>query len=148
MKQLAPGVFIVGRYEPQQLDGSLIGRELVTLTSDLKTQGYGSWTGGDWQDHQAAAEVRPPDVTQMILDRPEYISDWHRDNSGKPGGVVVWSNREQTEIKLKDGTVLCPDSCDVLLISNAEVEHRTPQKISKDRWFFRRHVELPDWPGL
>jgi hypothetical protein len=59
--------------------------------------------------------------------------------------MVLWSNREQTEIKLADGTEIKPTPGDVLLIANSVVEHRTPQVISKDRWFFRQYTNTPDW---
>ena len=145
MKKLAPGVFVIGRYEPDQLDPAKIGTELVSLTNNLnlETFAYGAYNT-DWTDHNTASEVRAPRTNEYMA-KSENVTPWHKDNSGKECALVLWSNREQTEIKTPNGDILKPDPFDVLCIANAAVEHRTPPQISEDRWFFRRTVKVPDW---
>jgi hypothetical protein len=146
MKQLAAGVFVIGRYEPSNFDATEMGEHLAKLSVDfgLETSGSGYWYMAAWGDIKLSAELRSP------ANHPEIVSygsstKWHKDNFSADVGMVVWSNREQTEIRLPDGGVIKPEPGDILLIRNLSVEHRTPPEVSPDRWFFRRHVKVPDW---
>jgi hypothetical protein len=146
MRQLAPGVLVIGRYEPSNFDAQEMGRYLtdVSVKRGLETSGYGYWWKSAWGDDKLSAELRSPN------NHPEIVSygtstKWHRDNNSSDVGMVLWSNREQTEIKLPDETVIRPEPGDILLIRNLSVEHRTPPEVSSDRWFFRRHVKVPEW---
>jgi len=148
MKYLAPGVAVIGRYEPEIFNAKTIGEHLLKLTEELKLESYeqGGWSGATWLDWEKGAEVREPYISMRYAGSQNDVAKWHHDNrSSSPGMyMVLWSNREQTEIKLPDGTILRADPGDVLLVSNDEVQHRTPIQVSNDRWFFRRFVQKPN----
>jgi hypothetical protein len=147
---VAPGVIVVGRYEPRSLDAEVMGKVLLRLTerAGLRSDGSGCWTHADWGDPASTAEVRSPESNARVAE--ELAQRWHRDGSNSDGGdlwIVLWSNREQTEIRTADGAAVALDPCDVVLIRNGSVEHRSPEKASPDRWFFRRLVQPPEWLG-
>ena len=146
---IAPGVTVIGRYTPDKLDASTIGEDLLryTVEQQLAQASFGAWNLAEWSNFGLAAEVRSPSANQ-IAKTGKVASVWHKDNStlGDPTlGMVLWSNREQTELLLPDGTILNPEPFDILLIHNDSVKHRTPPEMSEDRWFFRRMVKVPDW---
>lgn len=62
------------------------------------------------------------------------LFEWHKDEGATL--FAVWSNILPTEVKLADGTLLTAQAGDVILINNAEVEHRAPRDW-QDRWFCR-----------
>lgn len=148
-KLLAPGVAVIGKFEPDIFDAAKIGETLIIMTSDLQTYSFGAWEGADWYDFSEAAEVRSPETVHENLKSGKTVN-WHRDgHSGHSLDssycMAVWSNREQTELKLADETVLRPNPGEVVIIQNSAVLHRTPPELSPDRWFFRRVVQKPDW---
>jgi hypothetical protein len=145
-KMLAPGVAVIGKYNPRKLDSKKIAGHLVKITIDQNLIGFkkGSWPSADWHDG-IDAEVRSPEnYTKGYAGFPQWHQDMPIDNDPSLG-MVLWSNREQTEIKLPDDTILNAVPGDVLLIRNKSVHHRTPKIMSPDRWFFRRFVKVPDW---
>lgn len=92
---------------------------------------------------------------QTSLRSPEYqvgntVSDdsvraWHHDGL-KPCSTsccmfVIWSNTMPTEVRyVRDGSPLVVEANDVLLVNNAEVQHRCPaglERVVGSRWFIR-----------
>lgn len=148
-KMIAPGVAVIGRFEPSLFDARLIGYELLEATRHFQIDGFGTWTGSTWYDHYTTAEVREPKVSASLSKHggPDpALAPWHRDRIGNENTcMVIWSNQEQTEIKLPDGTELKPNPGDILIIDNEHVMHRTPVQVSENRWFFRRYVKTPSW---
>lgn len=64
--------------------------------------------------------------------------DWHQDCSGEDGEFIVWSNVGPTEARfLNDGMFLKAHDCDMILIKNLEVEHRTTSPVPDGRWLVR-----------
>jgi hypothetical protein len=141
---------VIGRYEPSRFTAETIGEELLRLTDSLNlhTSPHGQcWSHSDWADLKSASEVRSPEEVSTPMQRlSDASSFWHQDVRKQNCWMVLWSNREQTEIRTMDGTVLNKlEPYDVILIHNTLVEHRTPEKVSNDRWFFRRFVIEPEW---
>lgn len=143
---IAPGVAIIGYYKPDIFHASAIAQNLVGMTviNGLEQSGSGAWDNAEWSSDLLAAEVRSPANHAFVVANGRS-TEWHNDGGLPDMAMVVWSNREQTEVRLKDGTILRADPGDVMLINNSIVEHRTPPKLSEDRWFFRRYVKVPDW---
>lgn len=147
VRQLAPGVMIIGRYVPTVYDPGVVGPELLRVSQNAGLvslngiQAY--WPMAVWGDAKTASELRSPENHAFVTG--SRASEWHQDTYGQQFAMMLWSNREQTEIMLLDGTILHPEPYDILLVSNTAVQHRTPPVISEDRWFFRRVVEEPDW---
>lgn len=132
IKRLAPGVMVVGRFEPDPI-------------TEL---GFGTiWRGVHKQVpflNGTEGNVRDPE-TNNRLKTNQVASNWHRDTSDHDTAMVLWSNKEQTQILLPDGTIIQPDPCDIVVIHNEKVMHRTPSEMSADRWFFRAHIRAPQW---
>ena len=130
MKQLAPGVFVIDRYEPETLDPDIVGQELLAITKRHNMIEYseGAWDGATWKSHPRGAELRAPKVTKQVMEN-KLSTAWHHDGRGQtPNQVmIVWSNREQTEVKTPGGEIVCPEPYDVIAIVNDLVEHRTPR---------------------
>jgi hypothetical protein len=146
MKQIAPGVMIIGNYMPETYDPAVIGEKLLELTNSLgmkRMPDYGAWPSSSWSIYDEAAEVRSPD-NHVVVREHGTSHRWHRDGTGDTA-MVVWSNREGTEIKLPDGTEIQTAPGDIVALRNTVVEHRTPDKQSPDRWFFRRTCVVPEW---
>lgn len=144
-KMIATGVAVIGRYQPRKLDAKRIGQHLIDITKNLQCEdSRGAWSEADWYSHKLSAEVRTTIANEKSR-RSGIALPWHRDSQGKDIAMVLWSNREQTEIQLPDETVLKPDSYDIVIIRNTVVKHRTPPQVSSDRWFFRRFVKVPDF---
>jgi hypothetical protein len=135
-RTLAPGVLVIGRYEPSRWTAETIGRELLRLTDSLHLQ--------ECEDLTSTSEVRSPE-TNIKIARKLTKMGWHSDREGADVWIVLWSNREQTEIRTPNRVVLKPEPYDVVLFHNKSVEHRGPKKMSRDRWFFRRFVRMPRW---
>lgn len=169
MKILAPGVIVIGKYLPQIMDAEKIGMDLVEMTKHIEShgQGRGNYIGPpaasdateylayivQWMHGPMHAEVRSPESSAHTTNP---VTNWHHDGIYKPrpdgdygtslhdeqAGMVVWSNRESTEIRLADETVIRPEPGDIVLIRNMAAMHRTPLVRSADRWFFRRYVKV------
>lgn len=155
-KKLAPGVFVIGKYQPDTFDAKKIGEELLDMTSGLDVHPRAVWRGDAsynpdifhftaWYKLDVGAEVRPPDSNIYTSQFKEAASLFHHDGVSEDSVVVVWSNREQTEIQLADGTIIHGEPGDVIALRNEQVLHRTPEIKSTDRWFFRRYVKPPEW---
>lgn len=65
------------------------------------------------------------------LRNPNY---WHKDRTNSH--MLVWSNREATEIRL-DHTVYTFAPYDVILLDDRVCHHRIPEIVSDDRLFWR-----------
>jgi hypothetical protein len=149
---LAPGVAVIGRYEPSNFSIKKIAEELLYLTDslDLQTKTYSNPMDDFVADDrcvsdQHAYEVRSPKNNNLMVKKSGEIRNWHRDRGGIDTALVLWSNREQTEVRTSNRTVIKLNPGDVILIHNKSIMHRIPQKISDDRWFFRRFVKTPNW---
>lgn len=132
-KKLAPGVAIIGHYYPTStLDSWEIRLAIPAQVKKLL---------GD-----ISGEVREP-TDNLRIRHHEIAGSWHHDGmfGDSPTAMVVWSNREQTEVQLSNGTVIQPDPGDIVLVHNTMTKHRSPQKMSEDRWFFRSHISVPTW---
>jgi hypothetical protein len=82
--------------------------------------------------------VRQPHQSAEYLESKHTITEWHRDGDGKPYAIVVWSNRESTEVKADaTGEILRFPPGAIVLIRNRKAMHRLPPVVSPDRWFAR-----------
>ena len=135
IKTLAPGVAIIGRFMPDPT---------LELTHASIHDGIEEQVPFLNKIH---ADVRDPKLNNELKSQL-VASNWHRDVSyswHSELAMVVWSNREQTEIQLPDGTVIEPEPYDIVAIHNDKVMHKTPSRMSEDRWFFRAHLRAPEW---
>ncbi len=87
----------------------------------------------DWRDAMK---------NQNIKQGGDTANQWHQDCNRKTKYFIVWSNREQTEVRLLAGTkILKPfKPYAIILVNNYLVEHRVPTVISRDRLFARVHL--------
>lgn len=158
MKILAPGIAIIGRYRPRTLNPSRMSERLFAISKQHNLQPFSPKSHGvkvergrsRWTFYHLDGELRFPEDNLDIKSRIDGVNAWHHDRPStmhreKKLGMVLWSNREQTEIRLPDGEILVPNPGDVALMRNADAEHKTPTIMSPDRWFFRQFVVCPDW---
>lgn len=135
-KTLAPGVVIVGHFDPPSF----------LLTHSDIDKGVRSKIK-EFLDERSSGGIRDPQEN-LRLRTDAVASMWHKDISFMYAdnlAMILWSNREQTEIKLPDETIIQPDPCDIVMVHNEKAMHRTPQLMSNDRWFYRNHVRAPEW---
>lgn len=142
-KMIAPGVAVIGRFnpEPSQLDSATLNDKALSVIAEHELVHHSL----------AYVAVREP-AYNKTLTKNDIVSVWHRDKDSMYGPdndklltMLIWSNREQTQIQLPDGTVFNPTPGDILLVHNDSVMHRTPPEVSDDRWFFRAMVKTPKW---
>lgn len=80
----------------------------------------------------------------LSMDRENPVNGWHRDgdwsgpNFSSPYAIIVWSNREQTEVMdARTAEILKFRPGEIVLIRNRKAYHRMPPVISPDRCFVR-----------
>lgn len=95
----------------------------------------------DWQNRYMF-EWRDPNLIQEYAKHGNNTMGYHQDCGQNPSHLIVWSNREQTEVRLLAGTkILKPfKPYAIILVNNYLVEHRVPTVISRDRLFARVHL--------
>ena len=93
--------------------------------------GYPDWRG--WTRNQ-----------MLSSDKENPVNRWHRDGDWSEGhftspyAIIVWSNREQTEVMdPRTGEILKFRPGEIALIRNRKAYHRMPPVISPDRCFVR-----------
>lgn len=90
-----------------------------------------TWQSENWRGVESNQEIHRYDPS---------ISAWHRDGNEllKENTIVVWSNREQTEVLDPRTSTICHfNPYEVVLIHNQIAQHRMPAYISPDRLFVR-----------
>src|ERR1041385_7279760 len=112
---------VLFNWKPRSLDGSLSDR----LRSRLLRAG--------WYTHILCMEIRRPFADSESVIASE-VYEWHKDQGAPSVQFIVWSNIRPTEVRFADGSLLPAKDGDVILIDNAEVEHRAPAN-SDQRWF-------------
>ncbi len=84
----------------------------------------------------------PADTIRACADTP-VVADWHRDGLPDPTDregvpsvryLILWSNQTPTELRGADGRLIESRPCDVMLIDNHRVWHRSPPA-EEGRWF-------------
>ncbi len=91
----------------------------------------------DWQNRYMF-EWRDPNLIQEYAKHGNNTMGYHQDCGQNPSHLIVWSNREQTEVRDKRTRVELPKfkSYQVVIIRNRIAEHRSPTP-SPDRLFWR-----------
>jgi hypothetical protein len=87
-------------------------------------------------------ELRQPKTANFNAYYQDGIGHWHRDGASEGGkgpyAIIVWSNRESTEVKDdKTDEILSFPPGAIVLIRNHQAKHRRPKTISPNRWFAR-----------
>jgi len=73
----------------------------------------------------------------------EFVTDdgarsWHVDCFGHPLYIIMWSNVDPTELRVRGTEVIeTAQPGDVVLINNKNMEHRYPPNARRDRMFVR-----------
>lgn len=73
---------------------------------------------------------------------------WHQDCGGTESALIVWSNVNPTQVRLKKTGLILPTKPGVVyLIDNQACEHRAPPDVDRtpDRYFLRTRF-TPYWP--
>lgn len=119
----------LGLFVPQEFDTAEIANGLLSL---IEAHGVDVF-------HSSLPEVREPQESLGISRYNTASSEWHQDCGGVTKYMIIWSNKEQTEVRLKGvvGSELWFPQGHVLLLNNNALEHRTPPIMSCDRWFAR-----------
>lgn len=135
----------LGQFKPSKRRCSIIGKELTALTADL---GFKPLKDDDiqrneraaWSDRSLHAEVR------MTAVPGSQGTQWHQDGDTSTSdldfALVLWANREPTEIKVGDD-IYQPKPYEVVVVHNLAGYHRRPPEVSGKRFFFRQRVETP-----
>lgn len=116
----------VGRYE---------GEIFIELLEKIKSLGFMS------SDRYPGLEWRSPKENHNMIGWNDSALSWHRDGGGLYVSLLVWSNREPTEVKdARTDQIVGPfKPGDIILIRNGLALHRMPRWISTDRYFARMY---------
>lgn len=87
--------------------------------------------------HKGFFEWRSPKANQSILRQNGVVTGFHQDGCGDY--IVVWSNREQTVVRIDETGEILPvfPPYAVLWVDNIKCSHKTPSVQSPDRCFVR-----------
>ena len=139
---LAPHVAVIGRCTPDP--------EVPTIEDGIqKIINSLGLRGRDW------AEIRGPRNNLLVHDkfykdqaaiaRMEVINGWHHDTASDFSAMVLWASSEPTQFLLPNGEIVQAEPFDVVLADNDAVQHRVPPVIGRDRWFYRKMAQIPEW---
>lgn len=68
VRQLAPGVMIIGRYVPTVYDPMVIGPDLLRISKStgLENTNKGYWIFAAWGDYDTGSELRSPESHAIV----------------------------------------------------------------------------------
>lgn len=124
---------------------------------------------GEWRKDQITREevlqlfpllnhvsLRSPIINLIVKQNASTVNNWHQDywhqdyvyrNRELCRYLLLWSNREQTQIRSLKTEKQLPDfkPYQFILVDNLRTEHRMPPVISPDRWFLRLILSAKDY---
>lgn len=135
---------VLARYVPSKWRAYRIGKDLTYITStygmvpldepDIKKNIKAAWFNDELH-----AEVRKTAVPGS--EGTSFHQDGDTSGVDMDFGMVLWSNKEPTEIKLSSGKVVTPKRFELVYFNNLDVHHRRPPHFEGRRWSFRQRVE-------
>lgn len=132
---------VLGVYKPPIWRAWKIGRDITDLTRNLGLKPLNAKDAriekAPWHNKGLHAHVRKR--TLLKQDGAQWHQDGDYGHVPMRHGIVLWSNKTPTEIKV-DGVVFQPKPYEVVLFDNLHCFHRRPPDAPRNRWIFRQRV--------
>lgn len=113
---------VLANWQPSALHAPTIRLEFVALLRKLGVSLTTTLSPGVWTCERLTPET--------------FV--WHQDCNGIRWNIILWSNKQPTEVR-ECGThkQLSFNAGDVLHFNNLDYEHRTPKNVDETRWVVR-----------
>lgn len=167
----------LGEFVPSRWERKTVAREITAFVRQQATC-VSTWAnrpgrGVFWMEEDRYFEVRSPEWHTYNYENRDSVSAWHRDGcpTGSDSFLVLWASVQPTEVTrvplvngqpasflrwgFRANRVYQPAPCEVVVIHNQRMAHRTPQLSNRERdnrWFARGYIResgrAKDVPGV